>query len=86
MDPKTGQIVAVKDEAEARRKGLVAIEASELEALKAMTDEERKAWAARKLQEQGGAFVAYPGTGNRRQRRAKAAQAARDAKRKGGKP
>jgi hypothetical protein len=86
MDPKSGQIVTVKDEAEARSKGLVPIPAAELEAVQAMTDEEKKAWAKRKLQEQGGAFQAYPGNGNRRQRRAKAAQARRDAKSKGGKP
>lgn len=86
MDTKTGRILEMPQdmtEAEARRKGLVPIPAAELEALQGMTDEERKAWAARKLQEQGGAFQAYPGNGNRRQRRAKAAQAARDAKAKG---
>jgi len=77
MDPKTGQIVPVVDEDDARRRGLVPIPAEELARVGRMTEDERKAWAKDKLNRQ-----ADLARGNRKRRRALDAEARRNARRK----
>lgn len=49
MDPRSGKIVKVKDEAEARRRGLVPIPEEELAKVQGMSPEARKDWVNRKL-------------------------------------
>ncbi len=50
MDKSTGEIHVVKDEAEAKRRGLVAVTAKQLRGLRAMTPAERVAWAERRAE------------------------------------
>lgn len=46
MDPRTGEIVEVKDILEACAKGLVPIPGHEVESVRAMNRKQRRAWAA----------------------------------------
>lgn len=46
MDPNTGRIYQVEDEAEARRRGLVPIPREQEPAVRGMNRRERRAWAA----------------------------------------
>ena len=69
MDPKTGQIFEVTKEEDARKKGLIPIPPEELERVNAMSPEERKAWAQRKLEAEK-QLRAKQALGNRKQRRA----------------
>lgn len=46
MDPRTGQIIEVENEGDARKKGLIPIPADELGSVRVMNRKQRRAWAA----------------------------------------
>lgn len=52
MNPNTGKIVEVKDEAEARERGLVPIPAEELARIERMSARRRRRWARKKLEQE----------------------------------
>jgi hypothetical protein len=53
MDPKTGIIYHVDDEAEARRRGLIPIPPSMEREVRAMNRHERRKWAAQQKRRTG---------------------------------
>lgn len=55
MNPNTGEIEQVKDEAEARKKGLVPIPAEELARVKRMSKRNRRRWALKHLKKEAAA-------------------------------
>lgn len=46
MDPNSGRIYEVRDEDDARKRGLVPIPADQLDVVRSMNRRQRRAWAA----------------------------------------
>jgi len=46
MDPRTGQIIEVENDEEARKRGLIPIPDNEVGSVRAMNRKQRRAWAA----------------------------------------